>query len=361
MSKKEKNTEFDKNHLENEMIDLKNDEKVKKQKKKHIGLKIFIVLLLVLAIGAGGFVLYTEYYIPQKEYKNALVLMENENYKEAYAILKRLGKTDEIIKNKYDRGLALIDAKNYKDAYSLLKGIEYIDSQDKADECLYKLQKKNLKKGKIKKGAYVKFGAYEQDNNEKNGAEEIEWLVLDVNKNRAVLISKYALDCLQYNDTRVSTTWEYCSLREWLNSDFYNTAFSKSHKKSIKESFVSADKNPENAIFSPYGQPGNNTKDYVYLLSTQEAEKYFNSKKARKCKITDYAVSRGGWGETDYYCWWWLRTPGMQQGDATSVTSEGKINYNGFYVVSDSDGEDYVGYSALYKMISVRPVIEIAL
>lgn len=40
-------------------------------------------------------------------------------------------------------------------------------------------------------GSYVKFGSYEQDNDLSNGKEKIEWLVLDLQANEALLISKY--------------------------------------------------------------------------------------------------------------------------------------------------------------------------
>ena len=45
-----------------------------------------------------------------------------------------------------------------------------------------------------KPGDIVIFGSYEQDNDESNGTEDIEWLVLAREDNKALLISKYALD-----------------------------------------------------------------------------------------------------------------------------------------------------------------------
>ena len=75
-------------------------------------------------------------------------------------------------------------------------------------------------------GNSVSFGSYEQDNNPANGKEEIEWIVLDVQGDRSLLISKYALDCKKYNTEWTDGTWESCSLRKWLNSDFLNAAFS---------------------------------------------------------------------------------------------------------------------------------------
>ena len=48
-------------------------------------------------------------------------------------------------------------------------------------------------------GDYVTFGTYEQDNNLKNGAEAIEWQVLDKKDCKVLLLSKYALDAKPYN------------------------------------------------------------------------------------------------------------------------------------------------------------------
>ena len=48
-------------------------------------------------------------------------------------------------------------------------------------------------------GSSVYFGSYEQDNDTEDGAEPIEWLVLAVDNDKALLLSRYALDCQPYN------------------------------------------------------------------------------------------------------------------------------------------------------------------
>ena len=48
-------------------------------------------------------------------------------------------------------------------------------------------------------GSIITFGAYEQDNNTRNGKEPIEWQVLEIKGGRALLISKYGLDAKRYN------------------------------------------------------------------------------------------------------------------------------------------------------------------
>ena len=46
----------------------------------------------------------------------------------------------------------------------------------------------------------IKFGKYEQDNSLDNGKEDIEWIVLEKNENKFLLISKYILDKIQYDE-----------------------------------------------------------------------------------------------------------------------------------------------------------------
>ena len=76
----------------------------------------------------------------------------------------------------------------------------------------------------MKKGDIIKFGKYPQDSNDSKSP--IEWLVLDVKGNEALLISRYGLDCKRYHHERDDITWEDCDLRKWLNCDFLKSAFS---------------------------------------------------------------------------------------------------------------------------------------
>ena len=62
----------------------------------------------------------------------------------------------------------------------------------------------------------VKFGNYFINDNKTK--EPIEWRVLEVSNNKALLITKDAIDCKPYNNEFERITWEYCSLRHWLNN-----------------------------------------------------------------------------------------------------------------------------------------------
>lgn len=168
-------------------------------------------------------------------------------------------------------------------------------------------------------GSYVTFGHYEQDNDFDNGKEAIEWLVLDVQGGRTLLISRYALDCQVYNRRYTSVSWNDCSLRAWLNGPFMNNAFSAEEQSAILTTSV------DNGSSQGYYSTGSgvNTQDKLFLLSYQEAWKYFKNSEARKCKPTVYAIAQNAWASSDGYCWWWLRSPGLSGSTACLVNYYG--------------------------------------
>lgn len=109
-----------------------------------------------------------------------------------------------------------------------------------------------IKKAKI--GDTVKFGSYEQDNNLINGAEAIEWIVLDKKDGKYLLLSKYCLDAKPYNTELEQVTWETCTLRNWLNNDFYTTAFSQKERGCIATTTVRNADNPKYGTETSYGK-----------------------------------------------------------------------------------------------------------
>ena len=163
-------------------------------------------------------------------------------------------------------------------------------------------------------GDTFELGSYEQDNIS-NGKEKIEWIVLVKENGKALVISKYALDCQPYNTSCIDVTWKNCTLRRWLNNDFINSAFSADEKSMILVTTVSADKNPQYST-----NPGAATRDQVFLLSVTEVDKYFSSAGVGQCGPTDYAVANGAWkGDKGGY-WVWLRSPGIDPDFAASVS-----------------------------------------
>ena len=122
----------------------------------------------------------------------------------------------------------------------------------------------------FKIGEVIFFGEYEQDNDLSNGNEPIEWIVMEVNKSEAVLLSRYILDlqCFAYY-YEDSVSWDKSFIREWLNRDFYKMAFTDEEKRLIRETEC---ENTPNFISDIDG--GEKTVDKIYLLSLEDMEKY---------------------------------------------------------------------------------------
>lgn len=195
----------------------------------------------------------------------------------------------------------------------------------------------------VKVGDYITFGTYEQRIYEQ-GAEPIEWKVLSSKNGELLLISKYVLDCQSYNTDQTSVTWETSSLREWLNNDFYNTAFNDDEKNRILDNELINNDNKKNRTVDG----GNPTIDKVFILSEDEANNHL-SMDERTCQTTEYgetvhvpeyAVKGGMWG-----CCWWLRNPGKGADYATYMHSDGRCLY------------DY----SVDKLAGIRPVIKISI
>ena len=184
-------------------------------------------------------------------------------------------------------------------------------------------------KPKVKVGEVITFGNYYLVDAQK--MEPVEWRVLEVSDNKALLITEYGITSKPYNNKFENITWAESDIRKWLNSDFYFTAFNTDERKRIADTFVVNSENPK------YGTPGGvNTTDKIFLLSITEAQKYFKDDNARKLKPTPFAKMRGAWVSNDGYSYWWLRSPGYNQRYAAYVIYDGGVNNHGHYVNSDN-------------------------
>ncbi len=116
----------------------------------------------------------------------------------------------------------------------------------------------------LSKGAIVEFGHYEQDGNLDNGTEPIQWYIIDTDESTYTLLSCYIIDFHQFHSKANDTTWAKSDLRKWLNDSFYHSAFSKADQECILKK--------NNTTLNYYTTlPEDSTKDYVYLLSQEEA------------------------------------------------------------------------------------------
>ncbi len=160
-----------------------------------------------------------------------------------------------------------------------------------------------------------------------NGKENTEWIVLAKEGDSVLLISRYCLDCQQYNSSFTSITWEKCTLRSWLNGTFLDDAFSAEEQKFIVASSISTPDNPS------YGTDGgSDTTDKVFLLSIEEAQKYIWRFSGKTASSTEYAKAQGAYVGRDGKSLWWLRSPGENGRYANYIAyvqDNGVLNYNG--------------------------------
>ena len=96
--------------------------------------------------------------------------------------------------------------------------------------------------------------------------------------------------CIDHND------WRHSDLREWLNSEFINEAFSEGEQKYILSSRI-----PGNGWF-------NATNDRIFVLSLNELQKYADNSIDVKCDSP-----------------WWLRGP-CSESNCTAVNRDGTVS-----------------------------------
>lgn len=222
----------------------------------------------------------------------------------------------------YAVAMDYLNRKKYDDAIAAFEALgTYKDSVQQKENAIRQRQLSALRNASV--GDIVTFGSYEQDNDKKNGKEDIEWIVLAKDNNRLLVISKYGLDVQRF--AKYDATWETSELRSWLNDSFLNNAFDDYEQSMIPEVTVPAHRNPS------YSQsPGNATQDKVFVLSANEADEYFASADERACHATSYARYRGAYVLPDNEnCQWWLRTPGQFEARVCSVNYFGRIDLRG--------------------------------
>ncbi len=185
-------------------------------------------------------------------------------------------------------------------------------------------------------GDKISFGSY-------------EWRVLEVKNNTALIITEYIIEQRAYHNAYKDITWADCSLRKYLNSEFYDR-FTTAEKSRI---IPVLNKNPDNQWYGTKG--GTDTQDSIFLLSIEETVcRYFGDSSStlyspgknqrywfeRKDKNNSKRIARlenrkeGSW-------WWWLRSPGRVSIKAVYIHGDGNIGIQGNNILKGniSDGE----------------------
>lgn len=204
-------------------------------------------------------------------------------------------------------------------------------------ECGKRLYNRFLEhESRLDVGKIIKFGSYLPEFCESNKRQSIEWIILDKDSTSILVISKYAIDKKGWGAFAVrENQWETCNMREWLNSNFYDNAFTNEEKALIQSTCVTPSSNPN----FPSAVQGNMTHDNLFLLSITEAKKYFITDNERKClPHPEYYAS---YAKNSMNVSWWLRTIGgnYDTNFVTYVEANGGINYEGG---TYSYGNEYV-------------------
>ena len=167
---------------------------------------------------------------------------------------------------------------------------------------------------------YVILGAYDQtfaDENNlgvDNGTEPIEWIVLDQDGTKLLLLSKEPLDYQQYiKENRDKYSWEFSSIRSWLNSTFIQNAFTPEEADAILSTDVET--KAENIEKDWPQMTTEKTTDKIFLLSHTEYNKYLQSD---KINVNQYVDKNDGLPLTKDDSWW-LRSSGKRDNEACYV------------------------------------------
>lgn len=217
---------------------------------------------------------------------------------------------------------------NNNEARELLKTysqrISDIQSQIGAIDSAVKKSKSTV----AKIGDVVTFGKY-------------EWYVIDKRADACTLLCKDIVEKRAYNTEEDDITWEKSTLRKWLNNDFYNSFTSDEKSRIIrtrninKDTYVDDNFNPTSPGSAKYHTSGgNDTEDYIYLLSYDEA----------KSLSEDIQVISE---------LWWLRSPNVYNDLGHFVYA---VESSKFVIGYCADG-----YSMDFAEIGVRPALNLKL
>ena len=163
-------------------------------------------------------------------------------------------------------------------------------------------------------GEIIQFGAY-------------TWRILDIQAGRALVVSENILEQRQYHTSYASITWADCSLRVYLNGEFYNSnAFTNADRARIVQV---TNVNENNQWYGTNG--GVNTQDRIFLLSIAEVVQYFgdsgqfDNRPPGALYIDDQYNTNRIATFNGSASWWWLRSPGSDTSNASFVQSGGNL------------------------------------
>jgi hypothetical protein len=190
--------------------------------------------------------------------------------------------------------------------------------------------------------------------------DRYKWRVLDIQNNRALIITEEIVEQRPYHDSYVGITWAECELRKYLNGEFYDK-FTKNDKAKI---MPAVNKNLDNQWYGTNG--GEETKDNIFLLSIEEAVcKYFgdsNNNLLNPSKKQRYWFQRKDENNSKrcaqfkkHTTWYWLRSPGRVNKKAVYIHGDGNIGIQGNNIFKGNIDDFY--YEGAKYMGGVRPAL----
>lgn len=162
-------------------------------------------------------------------------------------------------------------------------------------------------------GEFYKAETYEK--------EKIEWLVLNEDEEKLFVVSKKAILSRRFDKN--GRKWNDSEIRQWLNTDFINEAFSHYEQPSIIKTDVTTTFVTEEPC-AGYECADIHTQDKIFLLSAEEVERYFPEKVSRiqeKSDLASYTLEE----DRKHTNAWWLRNTGGFSGAALLVLEDGNF------------------------------------
>ncbi len=177
---------------------------------------------------------------------------------------------------------------------------------------------------------------------------EYDWRVLTAEDDKVLIITDKIIEHRSYHSKYVDITWAECSLREYLNTEFYDRFFEAEKAKIVPV----INKNPDNPWFHTIG--GEDTEDKVFILSLEElACKYFGDSSSllynpRKNQRYWYERKDANndkrsaelWNREQRW-WYWIRTPGRFSIKAVYVFPDGNIGIHGNNILKGNVADGY--------------------
>lgn len=177
--------------------------------------------------------------------------------------------------------------------------------------------------------------------------EPVSWKILDTADGKIFLLADLVLDSQDFyygntnrtegGNTIYPNNYQYSHIRSWLNTNFYNTAFTTDEKNMIATTNVDNSAASTGYGTNKYACP--NTYDKIFLLSHSEvtcADYGFALDASRIKEPSAYALSQGIYVDnSSNTANWWLRSPANNyMAFGLRVGVDGGIHYNGIYCTS---------------------------